>query len=240
MNSPQDPVQDDRVDFHEEEEWSAVERDRDGGLVVGRDGEIGSVRAGDWLARRGEHVIVRRRRRWRQNGFEWAAGRRVAPVVARRWRVRLYLPGWRNARAEFQSVTSALDRAGYWFEGKTAHAEVRRSDQSVLWVAAGDAVEASRLICSEISQDPERLPPPPLTLNHAGIGIAHDPARGESLGRLICATVVTAGDYHGGLTVENRWRRACEAFGLVANRPWRHTGAVDPYEVWETLEHASS
>src|SRR5687768_7968179 len=60
------------VTFHESEEWRAVERDGAGGLVVARDANTGFVRAGEWLVSHDDRVLVQRRRRWLQDGFEWA------------------------------------------------------------------------------------------------------------------------------------------------------------------------
>jgi len=228
------------VEFHPQQEWEMVAPDAEGGLVVARAGEVGSLRPGEWLACRASRILSHRRHRWAQGGFDWAASSRPAPLTARRWRVRVYIPGWAQARSEFERIASALEDAGYWFEAKTLRATgCSRSDHSVFWLAAGDAITASRLIASLSPHRADRPLPPPLASPLAAIGLAHDPARGASFGRRVCAAIISAGDHDDQLTVSRRWGSACERFAILPDRPWRHPGELDPYRIWERLEHES-
>lgn len=223
--------------YHPAEKWNTLSSNGGGGLTIARDGEVAVVSPGEWLAADGDRILLRRRRRWWQDGFLWTASRRCTPLTAKRWRVRVYVPGGRiMSIREFSALASALDRAGYWYEGKVRLGASRHSDQCVFWLAAGDAVDAYEHLSAKIRSDPGRADPPPFTLRLGAVGIAHDPEGGQSLGLAVCGAVVAARDQDSALDLQARWILTCEAYGLCAERPWRHPGPIDPFAVWSKLE----
>lgn len=222
--------------YFEDEAWELVDADAVGNVVVAQNGQIGTLEPGEWIESDPSKVLVRRRRTWSTEGFTWLASSRLMPVMARRWRTRIYVPVSSDPYADFHRICKGLDTAGMWFLGKTNCSGVRRADQSVIWVDASDAPDAAR-IASDCMSETISADPPPLTLQLGSVGVAHDPAQGASLGQRVCGAVVGAADSQDGWS-ESRWRLACTAFELKPDAPWRHPDEVDPYALWSTLERA--
>jgi hypothetical protein len=223
--------------YHAAEHWNLLSGNGAGGLTIARDGELAVVSPGEWLAAGDDRVLVRRRWRWGEDGFLWATSKRCASLTAERWRVRIYLPGGGIASIrEFRAIAGALDRAGFWYEGKVRIGGSRCRDQCVFWLAAGDVVSAYEHFATVIRSDPERVDPPPFTLKVDAVGIAHDPEGRRSLGLAVCGAVVAARDQDSSLDLQARWSLGCEAYELCDEHPWRHPGSIDPFTVWSELE----
>jgi hypothetical protein len=215
--------------------WHVLDQDLRGGLLVSRSSQVAVVAEGEWLTLDEKSVEVRRRRVWETDGFLWRNSKRLMPAMALRWRVRMYVPASAEPIADFTRLADILDQRGIWFQAKTNTSPIRRTDQSVFWLDAADAVPAAKLAGACLADTPLELPPPPLTLCVGPVGLAQDPADGDSLGRRMCGAVASTRDASPTWDAAN-WQSACDRFDLLADRPWRHVGRADPYRCWVSAE----
>jgi len=226
------------VESFESEVWGLLDAQPTEYVTVIRDSEVAVIQPGEWLERDAGSVEVRRRCTWMTEHFLWRNSQRLMPLMARRWRARLYVPATAEATADFMRIAAAFDEVGVWFQAKTNAAAVQRTDQSVFWVEASDALRAAGLASDALAGASFLETPPPLTLRIGNIGLAHDPGGGDSLGQRICGALVGARDA-GEVWNDVHWESACERFDLTPGRPWRHPGPVDPYGLWADAEAAA-
>ena len=240
IEKPVDVSKEIAVERHPTEVWTPIHMLPDGAVRAGRGGEIALARAGEWLAVDSENIHVSRRSVWREGDFVWRASKRSQPAAARRWAARMYISASEEdePREELLGLCGALDNEGLWFEAKAWLGPPIRRDQIVIWVEAADAEVAISTACASLRKAANGRPAPALTLSagHRRIGVAHDPVPGASLGMRICGAIVTAGDLDEGRSWASRWRSACQHYELTPEKPWRHPGGVDPYDLWARLE----
>lgn len=222
---------------HEPEEWQLLERTDDGQVLVSNGDATGVVPAGEWLTDRPKSVSIQRRASWIDGPWEWRASKRLQPLTARRWRIRLYIPGGEGS-AGLGVVGDLLDDAGLWFQAKTWRGAGLRQDQTVLWMAVRDAPSALDLLCPKLYSSSLSPPPLALTVRNTCIGISHDPVDGGSFGMRICGAIVSAGDSADDGPM-GRWAEACRFYEIQPQHPWRHPSKVDPYHFWAQAEKMS-
>jgi len=188
------------------------------------------------------HVFFARESRTQQPGFYLANGETPAPFGADSRMARIY---WHVAEAGAvpltRAVTTLLNRYQVPFRFKTLaySGAYTRADAAVLYFAARYYQIVARLLPSlrEAVLDQLRPATPLLTLKlHDGIGLAEDPATGESFGmsrsRLIAQAIWDA--YARGLqTEEARMMELAIQFdraGLSLDRPHLRSGSADLYQ----------
>ena len=235
---PQNELQLRVPDMFPDEQWTVIDKAFDGSLSVSNCTDLGSVRSGEWTQIPGQsHAKVKRARSWEASGFLWRQSRRLEPLLARRWRVRIYIPaGVEHPASVFRGASEALDREGIWFLGKANLGLLQRRDQVVIWVSAADAVSALETIEEAVRESDLLFGPPPLTLRVGRIGVGHDPANGRSLGLAICNAISCLATSSESTWSADEWDRACGAFAINPVAPWRHPGDTDPFGAWSALE----
>jgi hypothetical protein len=230
--------------------WSLVQTMPDG-HVMARKGDLAHVFApGEHAAAHGGapsagaplHVLFARESRTQQPGFYVANGETAAPFGSESRMTRIY---WHVAEEGAvpltAAVTSLLNRYQVPFRFKTlAYSGVyTRADAAVLYFASRYYQIVARLLPEMRAAVRGSLRPatPLLTLKlDEGIGLAEDPATGESFGmsrsRLIAQAVWDA--YARGTQSEEARRMELaiqfDRVGLSLDRPHLRAGSADVYE----------
>ncbi len=222
-----------------------------GGYATARKGDLSHVFAhGEFAAANGGapaagglvHVFFARESRTQQPGFYVANGDTPAPFGAGSRMTRIYWHIAEEAAVPLtHAVTSLLNRHQVPFRFKTlSYSGVySRSDAAVLYFSARYYQIVSRLLPSIRAEVRKGLRPatPLLTRRlHDGIGLAEDPATGESFGmsrsRLIAQAIWDA--YARGMqSEESRMMELAiqfERIGLSLERPYLRAASADIYE----------
>jgi hypothetical protein len=205
-------------------------------------GEFSAATPGQNSAGAPLHVLFARESRTQQPGFYIANGETPAPFGAESRMTRIY---WHiseeGAPALTHAVTSLLNRYQVPFRFKTLSFSgvYSRSDAAVLYFAARYYQIVARVLPSIRAEIRKYLRPatPLLTRKlHDGIGLAEDPATGESFGmsrsRLIAQAIWDA-FARGMQTEESRMMELAiqfERHGLSLDRPHLRGSSADIYE----------
>ncbi|HET9210182.1 MAG TPA: T3SS effector HopA1 family protein [Thermoanaerobaculia bacterium] len=231
--------------------WTLAQRMPDG-HVMARKGELASVFApGEFAAAQGGapspgaplHVLFPRESRTQQPGFYVANGEQPAPFGADSRMARVY---WHVAEEGAvpltHAVTALLNRYQVPFRFKTlAYGGVyTRADAAVLYFAARYWQIVARLLPAIREEVRRHLRPdiPLLTWRlYDGVGLAEDPATGESFGmsrsRLIAQAIWDA-YARGQQSEESRMAELAiqfERIGLSLDRPHLRAGSADIYSI---------
>lgn len=191
------------------------------------------------------HVLFARESRTQQPGFYIANGDTPAPSGADSRMTRIY---WHiteeGAPRLTRSITTLLDRYAIPFRFKTLSysGAYTRSDAAVLYFAARYFQVVSRLIPTFRAEVQDALRPavPLMTRRlYAGIGLAEDPATGESFGmsrsRLIAQAIWDA-YVRGAQSEDARMQELAIQFqrnGLSLDRPYLRASSADIYDLLE-------
>jgi hypothetical protein len=229
--------------------WSLAQKMADGHALA-RKGDLANVFApGEFTAAPGGapsagaplHVFFARESRTQQPGFYLANGEAPAPFGADSRMTRIY---WHIAEAGAvpltRAVTALLNRYQVPFRFKTLAygGAYTRADAAVLYFASRYHQIVARLLPAILAEVRSHLRPatPLLTLRlYDGVGLAEDPATGESFGmsrsRLIAQAIWDA--YARGLqTEESRMLELAIQFdriGLSLDRPHLRAASADIY-----------
>ncbi|HXT51018.1 MAG TPA: T3SS effector HopA1 family protein [Thermoanaerobaculia bacterium] len=229
--------------------WSLVQTMPDG-HVMARKGELAHVfAAGEYAAAHGGapspgaplHVLFARESRTQQPGFYVANGETAAPFGSESRMTRIYWHVTEEGAVPLTAaVTALLNRYQVPFRFKTlAYSVYTRADAAVLYFASRYYQVVARLLpeMRAAVRGSLRAATPLLTLKlDAGIGLAEDPATGESFGmsrsRLIAQAVWDA-YARGTQSEEARLMELAIQFdraGLSLDRPHLRGGSADLYE----------
>ena len=205
-------------------------------------GEFTAANAGPLAPGAPLHVLFARESRTQQPGFYVANGETPAPFGADSRMTRIYWHITEDGAVPLtQAVTSLLNRYQVPFRFKTlSYSGVyTRSDAAVLYFAARYYQIVARLLPSMRAEVRKylRQATPLLTRRlHDGVGLAEDPATGESFGmsrsRLIAQAVWDA-FARGMQTEESRMMELAIQFersGLSLERPHLRGASADIYE----------
>jgi len=189
------------------------------------------------------HVLFRRESRTQQPGFYIVNGETPAPFGADSRMTRIYWHIDENGAVPLtRVVTTLLNRYQIPFRFKTlSYSGVyTRADAAVLFFAAryfGVILKLLPMIRGEVSR--HLRPPVPLLTKrlHDGIGLAEDPATGESFGMSRCQLIAQAiwdAYARGTQTEESRMQELAIQFqrnGLSLERPHLRGASADIYQV---------
>jgi hypothetical protein len=205
-------------------------------------GEFAAAHGGAPSAGAPLHVLLARESRTQQPGFYLANGETPAPFGADNRMTRIY---WHIAEEGAVPLTGALTtllnryQVPFRFKTLSYSGVYTRADAAVLYFASRYYQIVARLLPAIREQVADHLRPPTPLLTFklcAGVGLAEDPATGESYGmsrsRLIAQAIWDA--YARGMqTEESRMMELAIQFdraGLSLERPHLRAASADLYE----------
>lgn len=237
--------------------WQVVQIMSSGQIAVQRNGLSRLLWPGEYLApdgpggmpRRGNYVSVfcRKHSTSLQPGFYFAFGESIPDQQDESSPVRFYWNIQDSGIVELmRSLTRELNRfqVPFRFKCLTQAAFYDRADVAVLYVAKRHYRLVAQLLASAYqSAAPHLQPDAPLFAKPLapGLGLAEDPANGESFGSHRCRLVAEAiwsADTQGRRTPEERLQEVERHFrqhGLTLESPYLSRGSIDCYE-WPVAE----